>query len=110
MFRGFYEVDDNKIHIVKLLDYDLSVNGLTSANKITSKLFQCFVEKRKQVELATEYFRKECPVDAVRYDNVGLMFGASWILAVIIVIVILFLVSGFAYDLVKRISTSKRVN
>ena len=103
------EADDNKMHIVKLLYYDLSVNGLTSTNKIISKLFQCYVEKRKHVEIATEYFRKECPVDAVHYDP-GLMFGATWILPVIVVIAILFLISGFAYDLVKQIPTSKRVN
>ena len=104
------ELNNKKIHVVELLDYDLPVNGLLEMNKITVNLFNCLAKMKKRNELAREYFRIECPIDTVRFDDILSLYRASWILPAITAATLLLLSSGFIYDIAKHRHVLKRTN
>ena len=95
---------------MKLLDYDLPVNVLLEMNNITVNLFNCLAKMKKQNELAKEYFRIECPIDTVRFDDILSLYRASWILPAITAATFLLLLSGFIYDIAKHRHVLKRTN
>ena len=96
------ELNNKKIHVVKLLEYDLPVNGLVEMDNITVNLFNCLAKMKERNELAKEYFRIECPIDTVRFDDILSLYRASWILPAITAATLLLLLSGFIYDLAKQ--------
>ena len=104
------ELNSKKVHVVKLLDYDLPVNVLLEMNNITVNLFNCLAKMKKQNELAKEYFRIECPIDTVRFDDILSLYRASWILPAITAATFLLLLSGFIYDIAKHRHVLKRTN
>ena len=103
------ELNNKKIHVVKLLEYDLPVNGLVEMDNITVNLFNCLAKMKERNELAKEYFRIECPIDTVRFDDILSLYRASWILPAITAATLLLLLSGFIYDLAKHSHVFKRM-
>ena len=63
---------EQKVHIVQMLDYEVSVNGVVCVNDSNiAGFYNCLLKRRQEILLPpTEYFRRTCDVDVVYYDNV----------------------------------------
>lgn len=75
-FRQFEK--SMNIRTVKSLGYNLPVNGLDETNNITSMCLSCMANKDKLLELATEYFRRECFIAEIHHDDVVSLYKESW--------------------------------
>ena len=103
------ELRDQSVHIVQLLDYDISINGLTLFHKKTELLYYCMQKNKKNVlERPVLYFRKECEVEKIFYDSVGSLYKSNWYLPALTIIILTFMISCMAYELVSCEPTLKK--
>ena len=96
------ELREQSVHIVQLLDYDISINGLALFHKKVELLYHCMQENKKNViERPVLYFRKECEAEKIFYDSVGALYKSNWYLPALTIVMLTFMISCMAYELVS---------
>ena len=94
------ELRKKHVHIVHLLDYEISVNGLTTFERNTDYLHSCMQKHEKDIiERPVTYFRKECEPEKVYYDSIVAFYQNNSYIPVITAIILLFAVFGIGSEL-----------
>lgn len=96
------ELREQSVHIVQLLNYDISINGFTLFHKKTELLYHC-MQKNKEIVIDRPllYFRKECEAEKIFYDSVGALYKSNWYLPALTIIMLTFMISCMVYELVS---------
>ena len=70
---------EQKVHIIRLLDYEIPINCLVNVNDRHIRYFyDCLIKlKQKILQLPADYFTKTCVTESVYYENVSTLIAES---------------------------------
>ena len=89
------ELREKHVHVVQLLNYDVSVNGLVQYHKDMESLYKCMRNNFKDImEVPILYFRKDCEPGYLLYDDTSSLVKDNWYFPLFIAIVLLIVCAG----------------
>ena len=92
------ELREKHVHVVQLLDYDVSVNGIVEHNNL---IYRC-MKNKKYMEPSVLFFRKDCQIENT-YSDYSLSFlTGNWYVPLAAGLVILAITIGIACDFVSN--------
>ena len=92
------ELREKHAHVVQLLDYDVSVNGIVEHNNL---IYRC-MKNKKYMEPSVLFFRKDCQIENT-YSDYSLSFlTGNWYVPLAAGLVILAITIGIACDFVSN--------
>ena len=94
------ELREKHVHVVQLLQYDVSVNGLVEFHKDMEKLYKCMRNNFKDImELPILYFRKDCEPEYLLYGDTLSLVKDNWYFPLFIATVVLIVCTGAIHQL-----------
>ena len=95
------ELREKNVHVVQLLEYDVSVNGLVQFHKDMENLYKCMRNNFKDIiEVPILYFRKDCEPEYLLYGDTSSLVKDNWYFPLFIAIVLLMVCTGAIHQLV----------
>ena len=94
------ELREKHVHVVQLLDYDVSVNGIVEYNKFNALIWRC-MKKSYIMEPPVLFFRKDCQIENTYNDDSLAFLKGNWYLSLAAGLVILPIIIGIACDFVS---------
>ena len=97
------ELREKHVHVVQLLDYDVSVNGIMEHNKFSTLIYRCMTKKQRHfMEPPVLFFQKDCKIENPYHDRYLSFLGGNWYLSLAAGLVILAIVIGIACDFIRN--------
>lgn len=94
------ELRDKNVHIVQLIDYEISINGVTKYHKDNEHLYNCMQQYKKIVlDLPIMYFRKKCEPEKIYYDSVAALYKENWYVPTLTAVILFFISAGVVHEI-----------
>lgn len=91
---------DKNVHIVQLIEYKISINGVTKYHKDNEHLYNCMRKYKKIVlDLPIMYFRKKCEPEKIYYDSVAALYKENWYVPTLTAVVFVFIAAGIMHEI-----------
>ena len=97
------ELREKHVHVVQLLDYDVSVNGIIEHNKFTALIYKCMQKQKRHImEPPVLFFRKDCKIENTYHDHSLSVLKGKWYVSLAAGLVVLAIVIAIACDFIRN--------